>query len=138
MRFKLITLAALILGFFGSLSDWFYYPRINLYFYGYQGDGWVFFSLFLIVFLLSIFAKFQILPFSLVHWLFTGISFFSGSLSLDKIYSFYDEVDNYHPEDPWLITASAGATLTLGLYLVFFASLVLFVLGISVFVNKKK
>jgi hypothetical protein len=137
MRCKLMILTALLIGLIGSLSDWFYYPRINLYLYGYQGDGWIFFVLFLILFLVAIFSKFRISPFSASHWLFMGISFFSGFLSLNKIFDFYHEVDNFSTEDPWLITASAGADLSKGLYLVFFSSFVLFAMSIGIFVNKQ-
>jgi hypothetical protein len=138
MKYKVLALFLFLLGMYGSLSQWVYYPRIDSYLLGLQGDGWLFFIPLLIVFIVTLFSRFNFLTSKYYPYFLLLLGFVFSALSYYKINSFSNELNSFITDDPWLLTASAGAKLSFGLYLLFLTSFIIFLLGCFLLLLKRK
>ena len=109
---------------------WVVYPRIEISLKGSMGDGWVIFGMFLIILIMLFLRKLSKPIKGFQKYSIFIISLISLMLVIYKIYNFQIEKENLNPEDPYMVTASAGSYLGYGLYLLGIISALLCVIAI--------
>lgn len=114
---RVILLILAVIGMSTIFMPWVVYPRIDVFLTGSMGDGWISFALFLII-LIIILIKGISKPLSAFQkYTVFGCALLNLVMVVFKIYNFSIDKANFNPEDPYLITATAGSHLGYGLYM---------------------
>lgn len=132
------SIALLVIGMIGSLADWISYPVLRMKIYGYQGDGWLFFIVFVMLILLLVSSRGKLRSRSYI-WSFSILSGGMAWLASNKIFEIQNQISSFESDDPYLITAASGAKLSYGLPLVLLGAVgILVTIGIQIYSGKKK
>ncbi len=130
-----------LLGVFSFLMPWITYPRLEMTLKGYDGDGVLLAIIFFLILGINLYSAFRnnsnkkriinIFSFVLAAIIFT--------LSVYKIYAFYEDVFSFQSNDPITSYAGAGVQLRYGLYVIATLSFIcMFLSSLGSFFTKPK